>query len=122
MRAPAVRGRHPRLADGGHRRRGAAVADVAPAAGTAALERVIGRCLAKDPEDRWQTARDLAAELRWIAEPGSGTIPRRTGIALAGRAAPRSLAALPALCWPAQSLPAIATSMWPRPVVAEYTR
>ncbi len=36
----------------------------------AALERLIVRCLAKDPEDRWQTARDLAAELRWIAEAG----------------------------------------------------
>ena len=34
----------------------------------AALERLIRRCLAKDPEDRWQTARDMAAELRWIAE------------------------------------------------------
>ena len=34
----------------------------------ASLERLILRCLAKDPDDRWQTARDLAAELRWIAE------------------------------------------------------
>ena len=32
-----------------------------------ALERLVGRCLAKDPELRWQTARDLATELRWIA-------------------------------------------------------
>lgn len=37
------------------------------------LERLVGRCLAKDPDDRWQTARDLAAELRWIAEAGSAT-------------------------------------------------
>jgi hypothetical protein len=35
-----------------------------------ALERLIRRCLAKRPDDRWQTARDLAAELRWIAEGG----------------------------------------------------
>ena len=34
----------------------------------AALVRVVRRCLAKDPEDRWQTARDLGAELRWIQE------------------------------------------------------
>ena len=43
----------------------------------AALERLILRCLAKDPDERWQTARDLAAELRWIGETGSGaTRPR----------------------------------------------
>jgi len=28
-------------------------------------------CLAKDPEERWQTARDVALELKWIAEAGS---------------------------------------------------
>jgi Tol biopolymer transport system component/predicted Ser/Thr protein kinase len=39
-----------------------------------ALERVVQRCLAKDPEDRWQTARDLTSELKWIAEAG-GTLP-----------------------------------------------
>src|SRR5262249_39801527 len=33
------------------------------------LDRVIRRCLAKDPDDRWQTASDLAVQLAWIAEP-----------------------------------------------------
>jgi Tol biopolymer transport system component len=33
-----------------------------------ALERVAQKCLAKDPAARWQTADDLADELRWIAE------------------------------------------------------
>jgi eukaryotic-like serine/threonine-protein kinase len=36
-----------------------------------ALSRVVTRCLAKDRDDRWQTARDLEVELKWIAEGGS---------------------------------------------------
>jgi Tol biopolymer transport system component len=36
-----------------------------------ALDRMVQRCLAKDPDDRWQTARDLMLELKWIAEGGS---------------------------------------------------
>jgi len=36
------------------------------------LERVIQKCLAKDPDSRWQSAGDLASELKWIAE-GSST-------------------------------------------------
>ena len=40
-------------------------------AAPAALEHVVKTCLAKDPEDRWQTARDLLAELEWVAEAGS---------------------------------------------------
>ena len=35
------------------------------------LDHAIRRCLSKDPEDRWQTARDLELELKWIAEAGS---------------------------------------------------
>ena len=38
-----------------------------------ALDHVVSRCLAKDPEERWQSARDVAVELRWIAEAGSQT-------------------------------------------------
>jgi Tol biopolymer transport system component len=32
------------------------------------LDRVVRTCLAKDPEDRWQTAHDVKLQLRWIAE------------------------------------------------------
>jgi len=39
----------------------------------ASLERAIQRSLAKDPEERWQAARDLAIELSWIAKSGSQT-------------------------------------------------
>ena len=35
-----------------------------------ALDHVVRKCLEKDPEDRWQSARDVAAELQWIAEGG----------------------------------------------------
>jgi eukaryotic-like serine/threonine-protein kinase len=36
-----------------------------------ALEHVIERCLEKDPADRWQSARDVAEELKWIDRKGS---------------------------------------------------
>jgi Tol biopolymer transport system component len=39
------------------------IADVAPV-----LDRVLRKCLAKDPDQRWQTARDLKDELEWIAK------------------------------------------------------
>jgi len=35
------------------------------------LSRIVKKCLAKDPDERWQSASDLAAELKWIAEGGS---------------------------------------------------
>ena len=56
------------------------VADVAPAA----LDRVLKRCLEKDPENRWQTARDLKAALELTAalvpEPTEErlAVPRKT--------------------------------------------
>src|SRR6266550_1897779 len=41
-----------------------------------ALERVAQKCLAKDPEERWQSASDLSSELTWIAvSPQSGSTP-----------------------------------------------
>jgi Tol biopolymer transport system component/predicted Ser/Thr protein kinase len=33
-----------------------------------ALDRVIKKCLVKEPEDRWQSAKDLTDELKWIAD------------------------------------------------------
>jgi hypothetical protein len=42
------------------------------------LDHVAKTCLAKDPDDRWQTAHDLLVELKWIVESGgqtAGTAP-----------------------------------------------
>src|SRR5262245_52068287 len=32
------------------------------------LDRIVARCLAKDPDDRWQAARDVLLELKWVGE------------------------------------------------------
>ena len=40
------------------------------------LERVVRRCLAKDPEDRWQTIRDIVIELR--TPPVEAVAPKTT--------------------------------------------
>jgi Tol biopolymer transport system component len=48
----------------------------------AALDHLIKVCLAKDQADRWQTARDLLAELEWIAE-GGAEVPADTPAAIA---------------------------------------
>ena len=67
----------------------ASIRDVKPTA-PAALDHTIRRCLAKDPEERWQAARDLALELKWSAESGTLTSTTanaplaRKGLALAG--------------------------------------
>ncbi len=45
------------------------------------LDHIVRRCLAKDPEERWQSAADLVPELRWQVEsmslPGAGLPPAR---------------------------------------------
>ena len=44
------------------------------------LERVVRQCLAKDPDDRWQSAGDLKRELDWISSgSGSGARPVEAG-------------------------------------------
>jgi len=39
------------------------------------LDHTIRRCLAKDREERWQTAKDLALELKWVSENGRLDLP-----------------------------------------------
>ena len=52
------------------------VSSARPASGVgllpSALDHIVERCLAKNPDDRWQSARDLKSELEWIATKGSG--------------------------------------------------
>ncbi len=61
-----------------------------------ALEHVVKTCLAKDPAERWQTARDLLAELEWIAEAGADTSLPAPAAAARGKAG-RLFRALPVL-------------------------
>ena len=49
-----------------------------------ALDHIVRRCLAKDPDERWQSAHDLASELRWIAGSDGGATPTG-GITAAAR-------------------------------------
>jgi len=53
------------------------------------LDRVVKKCLNKDADHRWQTARDLLDELTWIAEGGTAVAPMgaRTSTAWPERAA-----------------------------------
>ena len=75
-----------------------------------ALDRVLTRCLAKDPDERWESARDMAAELRWMREANlnadvAPSSARRTrqwpGVAIAFAAGAILLGAI--------------ASLWPRP-------
>lgn len=71
----------------------------------AALERVIRRCLAKDPDQRWQSVRDLREELKWINEAGSQApvVRKPTG---------RSPLAVGAVAAAVLAIGAIAAALW----------
>jgi len=86
------------------------------------LDRLVGKCLAKDPEGRWQNAADLADALRWNAEaadrPASGSglranagvRPRRHFLALAAAVLVLAAVVSSAVVWrlrPAPKIPMI---------------
>ena len=78
---------------------GAILKDVPPPVSTRAplipreLDRVVERCLAKDPDERWQSAADVGAVLRWIASSAGRATGRHakaaTGLAGVRRMEPR---------------------------------
>ena len=73
-----------------------------------ALERLIRTCLAKDPDNRWQSAADLARELKATTsgpEKTAAVASRRTSTFGVAGAALAAVAVLAALAW-----------MWVRPV------
>jgi Tol biopolymer transport system component/predicted Ser/Thr protein kinase len=50
-----------------------------------ALDRVVKKCLRKDPDERWQATRDVKDELKWIAEGGSEVSLAATAEVKSGR-------------------------------------
>jgi Tol biopolymer transport system component len=44
----------------------------------AALDFVVAGCLAKDPDERWQSAADVGRQLKWAAQPASEVAPAAT--------------------------------------------
>jgi serine/threonine-protein kinase len=70
------------------------VSQVQPVA-PAALNRIVATCLAKDPDDRWQSARDLMRELKWVAD---GSAAGATG-AIGAESVTKAIGARGAMPW-----------------------
>jgi len=72
-----------------------------------ALERLVTKCLAKDPAARWQSATDLADELRWLGS-GAGT----AGGAAAARSAREAARGWPRTALAIMGMATLATAAW----------
>jgi len=83
-----------------------------------ALDRIVAACLAKDPEDRWQTARDLQRELKWVA---GGDLSRASGGPTAAAERPASRRTMPLIATAIASAAIVGGAVWaltrPAPVV-----
>jgi eukaryotic-like serine/threonine-protein kinase len=65
-----------------------------------AFDRVVRKCLEKDPDDRWQSAHDIATELQWVLEPTGPQLQlRATRPWLAWTIAVLAVIALGAMFW-----------------------
>jgi len=99
----------------------------------AAFEHVIAKCLAKDPDQRWQSASDVASELEWIG--GISTVEqsamtgvkrkqrRRATFAVIGIAAIIALAVAAAMLMrkPSADTPMVLSLAMPRRAFSIYT-
>ena len=61
------------------------------------LNRIVEQCLKKNPEERWQSARDLASALEWSAESGGVESPAATTTAAKKRRLPARVIAMAAV-------------------------
>jgi eukaryotic-like serine/threonine-protein kinase len=84
------------------------IAEVAPPS----LDRVLRTCLAKDPDDRWQSVRDLKRELEWIAAAPAPEAPAPARAKVGGLAGVMAALAL-------VSIAALAVLLWQRPPDAQ---
>ena len=89
------------------------------------LDDIVARCLEKNPDDRWQTARDLKRQLEWVA--AQSDVRQRSRVLLHGcdrnwrASSARRLSAYSARrFWLRPSLPAcvVAWALWPHPAAA----
>ena len=85
------------------------------------LDRIVATCLAKDPDDRWQSARDLMRELQWIADGASAV----AADASRATASPRASLALSIVATAVAAAAVAGVAVWaltrtppvPRPIV-----
>jgi Tol biopolymer transport system component len=73
-----------------------------------ALDHVVATCLEKDPDDRWQTARDVLHELQWVAAAGATAAPHASGVA----ASRRSMSWLIAAAVASAAVTALGMTLW----------
>jgi hypothetical protein len=83
-----------------------------------ALEQVIKTCLAKDPEDRFQSVHDLKLQLRWIAEASSSQLAQPAKVRARRAVQKRTLVIAAAVGW-VLAVAALAVFLWNRAQLGE---
>ncbi len=66
-----------------------------------ALDHIVARCLAKDPDERWQSAGDVMRELKWVA----GTAAASASATVSRSRLREYLWMVAAAAWPPRSVP-----------------